>query len=116
MTSQWTLDHLLRPSMPYFRPQERQRRPCRRGLESDVSYNLNSLKGFIEGLIEGSIICGIKVDTRSLDYSSCGAFFVCSHSFQTALGLLATEVAPGTGPFAPIGLPSWSGSARIDLE
>ena len=37
------------------------------------SYNLNSLKGAIEEIIQGSILRLIKGDTRSLDCSSCGA-------------------------------------------
>ena len=35
-----------------------------------MSYNLNSLKGVIWGIIYGTTIGIIKGDTRSLDYSS----------------------------------------------
>ena len=35
-----------------------------------MSKSLNSLKGVIGGILEGSIIGVIEADTRSLDYSS----------------------------------------------
>ena len=35
-----------------------------------MSYSLNSLKGIICGMIEGTTIGAIKRDTRSLDYGS----------------------------------------------
>ena len=38
--------------------------------QSDMSYNLNSLKGLIWGIVYGTITGLIKGDTRSLDYSS----------------------------------------------
>ena len=35
-----------------------------------MSYSLNSLKGVISGIIQGTTIGFIKGDTRNLDYSS----------------------------------------------
>ena len=36
-----------------------------------MSLSLSSLKGFIQGIIEGSIIGVTKGETRTSDYSSC---------------------------------------------